>query len=82
MAEPREVAIIGDPAAADTRELLAVLNSRYRPSLVVATGSDETAIPLLTDRPQLDGRATAYVCRRFVCLNPVTQPEALAEQLL
>jgi len=83
MAEPREVAIVGDPAAADTRELLDVLESRYRPSLVVAVGpGDTTAVPLLADRPQLDGRATAYVCRRLACLNPVTQPEALAEQLL
>ncbi|HRO25611.1 MAG TPA: thioredoxin domain-containing protein, partial [Promineifilum sp.] len=36
MAEPREVAIVGDPAAADTRELLDVLQSRYRPALVAA----------------------------------------------
>jgi len=82
MAEPREVAIIGDPAAADTRELLDVLQSSYRPALVAAVGPSEPVVPLLVGRPQLNGRATAYVCRRFVCLNPVTQPEALAEQLL
>ncbi|HRO92169.1 MAG TPA: thioredoxin domain-containing protein, partial [Promineifilum sp.] len=82
MAEPREVAIVGDPAAADTRELLDVLQSRYRPALVAAVGPSEPVVPLLAGRPQLNGRATAYVCRRFVCLNPVTQPEALAEQLL
>ena len=82
MAEPREVAIVGDPDAADTRELLDVLRSHYRPALVAAVGPADDVVPLLADRPQLDGRATAYVCRRFVCLNPVTQPEALAEQLL
>jgi uncharacterized protein YyaL (SSP411 family) len=26
-------------------------------------------------------KATAYVCRRFVCQQPVTEPEALVEQL-
>lgn len=81
MAEPREVAIAGDPAAADTRELLAVVQNRYRPDLVVAVGDGDVAVPLLADRPQLDDRATAYVCRRFVCQRPVTAPEALAEQL-
>jgi uncharacterized protein YyaL (SSP411 family) len=32
---------------------------------------------LLRDRPQNDGRATAYVCERFVCKQPVTDPEQL-----
>ena len=82
MAEPREVAIVGDPDAADTRELLDVLRRHYRPAPVAAVGPANDVVPLLADRPQLPGRATAYVCRRFVCLNPVTQPEALAEQLL
>jgi uncharacterized protein YyaL (SSP411 family) len=40
-----------------------------------------SAIPLLHDRPQLDRRPTAYVCRDFVCALPVTDPERLIEQL-
>ena len=81
LAEPREVAISGDPAAADTRKLLNVVASGYRPYLVVAAGQEDNAVPLLADRPMVNGRAGAYVCRRFVCLQPVTEPEALAEQL-
>jgi uncharacterized protein len=27
----------------------------------------------------VDGRATAYVCRDFVCAAPATDPEALHE---
>jgi uncharacterized protein len=38
-------------------------------------------VPLLADRPALEGRATAYVCEHFVCQLPVTEPEALAAQL-
>jgi len=30
---------------------------------------------------ELDGRATAYVCRAFACQLPVTTPQALAEQI-
>ena len=82
VAEPVEVAISGDPGAPDTRDLLAVVRGAYRPFLVVAAGdSDTSAIPLLADRPQRDGRATAYVCRRFACRNPVIEPSDLAAQL-
>ncbi|MCZ2115968.1 MAG: thioredoxin domain-containing protein [Anaerolineae bacterium] len=80
---PQELAIAGDPGAADTRALLDVAGGRYRPNLVVAAGNEDAAgiIPLLADRPQIDGRATAYVCRQFVCRLPVDEPGALAGQL-
>ncbi len=83
LGQPQEVAIVGDPAAADARALLEVVIGGYRPDLVVAAGEEEAAavIPLLAARPRLDGRATAYVCRRFVCRQPVTEPAALAAQL-
>jgi uncharacterized protein YyaL (SSP411 family) len=81
LGKPLEVAVSGDPAAADTRALLAVVDSRYRPNLIVAAGANAGEVPLLADRPQIDGAATAYVCRRFVCRLPVTEPGALEEQL-
>ena len=37
--------------------------------------------PLLRDRPAVDGRAAAYVCRGTVCQLPVTSPAALQEEL-
>jgi hypothetical protein len=80
-----EVAIIGDPAAEDTRAMVdAVVRQRWRPNVVLAvaspadrTGSD--TVPLLRDRPQVDGKPTAYVCQRFACLAPVTSPAELAD---
>jgi uncharacterized protein YyaL (SSP411 family) len=36
---------------------------------------------LLADRPTVDGRATAYVCERYACQLPVTEPDALRAQL-
>jgi uncharacterized protein len=82
----REVAIVGQPAADDTRALLARVWSTYQPNRVLAAAApdDRTAqaeVPLLADRPALEGRATAYVCEHFVCQLPVTDPEALAVQL-
>ena len=82
-----EIAIIGDPMAADTRALVAeVTNTAYRPNIVLAVAApdDELAartVPLLRDRVARDGRATAYVCERFTCKLPVTDVAALREQL-
>ncbi len=80
------MAIVGEPAAAETHALLAELRRRYRPNQVVALtapadGEAAAEVPLLADRPTVDGRATAYVCEHFACRQPVTEPPALAEQL-
>ncbi len=76
LADPWEVAVVGDLEAADTRALLAVL-SGYRPHRVVAAGPPGTPVPLLAGRPMLSGRATAYPCRGGVCREPITDPERL-----
>jgi len=82
----KEVAVIGDPAAPDTRELLAELAATYRPNVVVGVtapddGASQQEIELLRERPQVDGRATAYVCEHFACKLPVTDASGLREQL-
>jgi uncharacterized protein YyaL (SSP411 family) len=83
LSEPLEVAVAGNPAAADTRTLLDVVQRPYRPNLVTAAGEGAAAevVPLLANRERLDGRAAAYVCRRFVCRRPVSTPQELAEAL-
>jgi uncharacterized protein YyaL (SSP411 family) len=86
LARVREVAIVGRPGADDTDALLGKVWTTYQPNRVVAAAApDDRAaqdeVPLLADRPVLDGRATAYVCEHFVCQLPVTDPEALAAQL-
>jgi uncharacterized protein YyaL (SSP411 family) len=79
----REVAIVGEPGTEDTDRLVREVHSRFLPNVVLAAGSSEAdgSVPLLAGRPAVDGRATAYVCERFACLMPVTDPEALAGQL-
>ncbi len=81
-----EVAIIGDPAAADTRALLAEVRRRFLPNSVLALAApgDEAAaafVPLLAGRGLVDGKAAAYVCRHYACRLPVTEADALREQL-
>ena len=63
-------------------DLLAAARRNAPPGAVIVTGEpDRPGVPLLADRPLLDGRPTAYVCRGFVCDRPVTDPEALIAQL-
>ena len=78
---PREIALIGNQE--QVAPLLEVVRRGYRPLQVVAAGDggEGEAVPLLANRPQVNGAGTAYVCRRFVCGAPVTDPQALAEQL-
>jgi uncharacterized protein YyaL (SSP411 family) len=78
MGESREIALVG--GAEEIAPLLSVVRSGYRPLQVVAAG-DDAGVPLLADRPMQDGKGTAYVCRRFVCDAPVTDPDKLASQL-
>jgi hypothetical protein len=81
LSEPKEVAIVGHLETAETQALLHVVTGKYRPNLVLAVGQPESKIPLLTERPMLFHQPTAYVCHRFVCQNPVNEPEALVTQL-
>jgi uncharacterized protein YyaL (SSP411 family) len=82
---PREVAVVGDSedtAAALRRAAL----ERYAPDTVYAfaTGPGDPAlerVPLLEGKGLVDGRPAAYVCERFACRAPVTDPGALRELL-
>jgi uncharacterized protein len=78
---PRELAIIGDPGAADVEALLRVAFGRFDPNLVIAISDQAAAAasgsPIVQGRTQRNGRATAYVCERYACQNPVTDPDAL-----
>lgn len=84
LAAGREIAIIGDPGAADTQALTEMIWAQYRPFDVLALSSYPSAAgapALLEGRQLLDGKATAYVCRHFACQLPVTTVDALHEQL-
>ena len=86
-AAPLHVVVVGDPAAADTRALVRVVESRLRPDLdLVVVGDAMRATlarlaPFAAALPAQDGRATAYVCVDRACRLPVTDPAALAAAL-
>ena len=72
----REVALAGD----DTRAFERVVRDAFRPHLVLA-GGEPDGVPLLDGRGPVEGKAAAYVCERFTCQAPVTDPADLASLL-
>jgi uncharacterized protein YyaL (SSP411 family) len=81
-----EVAIVGESDAEGTRALLNIARHVYRPRMVLAQAAPvdaeaQAAVPLLANRPLVDDQPTAYVCRGFVCNQPVNQPDELLLQL-
>jgi len=76
LAPVKEVALVGD----ELGPLERVVRGEFRPHLVLAGGAAD-GVPLLRDRPTVDGRPAAYVCEQFACQAPVTEPEEL-ERLL
>ncbi|USA01544.1 thioredoxin domain-containing protein [Streptomyces lydicamycinicus] len=79
---PREVAVVGPQGDPATVALHRAALLGTAPGAVVALGvpgSDE--VPLLQDRPLVDGQPAAYVCRHFTCERPTTDPEELTERL-
>jgi uncharacterized protein len=69
LAPPRELAIVGTAEDAVSRAALAP----FDPNVVVAFGPGED-VPLLAGKRRVDGKATLYICERFACRAPVTDP--------
>jgi len=82
---PRELAIIGDPNDPGTLALLRVATARFDPNLVLALATPDEAAssqaPLLEGRTLLGGEPAAYLCERYTCQAPVSDPDALAQAL-
>jgi hypothetical protein len=80
VAGPAEVAVVGTGPAAE--ELRRTAWASTAPGAVVVSGAPNAeGIPLLADRPLVNGAPAAYVCRGFVCDAPVTTGADLAVAL-
>jgi uncharacterized protein YyaL (SSP411 family) len=73
LAMPREIAVIGGPESEVARAAL----EPHDPNAVVAFGPAE-GVPLLEGKGYVDGKPAVYVCERFACRRPATEPAELA----
>ena len=77
-----EVAILGEIQA--SQHLINIVWDNYHPNLVTAVSAYppvDGSPKLLSERPLLNAKPTAYVCQEFVCQTPVNTPEELSDQL-
>ena len=77
----KEIAVVGDPQRTETRALANEEWRRYLPNHVFAAGPATEDVPLLAGRSERGGGPAAYVCERFVCKRPVSEPAGLAAEL-
>jgi uncharacterized protein len=69
---PREIAVVGTPES----EVAWAALAGFDPNAVVAFGPADD-VPLLEGKTLVDGRPAVYVCERFTCRAPVTDPSDL-----
>ena len=84
LAEPVEVAVVGAPDHAGTRDLVtAALGPFHRNRTVAgkAPGVDIPGVPVLAGRDAAGGNPTAYVCRAFACRAPTSDPAEVTAEL-
>jgi uncharacterized protein len=72
---PAEIAITGPREDIAVRALLQVVGDTYVPHRILAWGQTDPSLPLLEGKP-LD-RVAAWVCERYQCQSPVSDPEEL-----
>jgi uncharacterized protein YyaL (SSP411 family) len=73
LSPPRELAMVG---GADSDVARAALRG-FDPNGVVAFGPADD-VPLLAGKGRVEGKPTVYVCERFACRAPVTDPAELS----
>ena len=83
-----EIIIAGGSDAADTKQMLKLIGSKFLPNAVVllhdhrkADSSLYEVVPFLKSQTAIEGKATAYVCENYACKKPVNSAGEL-ENLL
>jgi len=83
-----EVVVVGDSQKEDTAKMLQTVRSRFLPRKVVLLRSSVEESPEITDLAKFTkdlhgkgGKATAFVCRNYVCNLPTTDAQVMLELL-
>jgi len=85
---PSEIVIITPHSRAEARPFLDRLADSYLPNHVLTVVTDgqqvrehQHYVPIVEGKRAIDGKATAYVCRQWVCQLPTTDPAVFTKLL-
>lgn len=85
----QEIVVAGDRQQTDTEGMLKLIRSKFLPNTVVLlheTGKSgeaiEKIVPFLKGQTAIDDKGTVYVCKNYVCKQPVNEVDALETLLL
>ena len=88
LSKPKQIILVGDRSAPDTKELVRILNTRFIPNkIVLLVDGDETRkglshyLPVIASMVKSGGKSTAYVCENYACKLPTADPAKFAELL-
>jgi uncharacterized protein YyaL (SSP411 family) len=83
LSPPQEIAVVGPTGDRATAELRRAALDGFHPNAVYAFGDGEgdDPLPVLAGKTLVDGGAAVYICERFACRAPLTDPAAVAEAL-
>ncbi len=85
----QEIVIAGDRRRQDTKEMLRLIHGKFLPNTVIlfhetgqAGEAIEKMVPFLKGQTAIDDKVTVYVCKNYVCKQPVNEVDALETLLL
>ncbi len=85
---PQEIVVAGRRDGDDTRKLLEIVHRKFIPNKILALAEPDTdsmpaepAIPLLSGKGMLSGKATVYVCENSTCKQPAIDATTLEKVL-
>jgi len=87
ISQPKQIVLVGERDAWDTRRLLDAFHSRFVPNRVVLLVNAESRqalaryLPTVADMTMIGRQATAYVCEDYACKLPTTDVAAFGQLL-
>ena len=79
LSAPREIAVVGEKNADDTKVVLQEIHGRFLPNKILALldpsnnkSTADVSTPLTDGKTQIEGKATVYVCENYACQVPTT----------
>jgi len=81
--EPVELVFVGEDTQDEFLALRQAVAEHYLPNRLIAstTPGVPSSLPMLAGKHLVRGKAALYICRNFTCLEPMTDPAAVAAAL-